>query len=169
MPPRKSARALQREREERAAEEAARQEILRNIWARELAELEERKAKEAVKAAAARAAREAAAAICIQCQVRRKKARSIMAAARRRAKKEARRQAYISAFGRAPTEAATCHVSGVGLSQALVLQEAHFIIEACDDTGARQVTGGDVFTVAVRMASQGTYGKDISIFHDTGL
>ena len=154
--PRKSARALQREREERAAEEAARQEILRNIWARELAELEERKAKEAAKAAAARAAREAAAAICIQCQVRRKKARSIMAAARRRAKKEARRQAYISAFGRAPTEAATCHVSGVGLSQALVLQEAHFIIEACDDTGARQVTGGDVFTVAVRMASQGT-------------
>ena len=83
-------------------------------------------------------------------------ATTIMAAARRRAKKEARRQAYISAFGRAPTEAATCHISGVGLSQALVLQEAHFIIEACDDTGARQVTGGDVFTVAVRMASQGT-------------
>ena len=51
-------------------------------------------------------------------------ATTIMAAARRRAKKEARCQAYISALGRAPTEAATCHVSGVGLSQALVLQEA---------------------------------------------
>ena len=156
MPPRKSARVLQREREERAAEAAARQEMLRNIWAKELAVQEERKAKEAAIAAAARAAREAGAAICIQCQVRRKKAHSIMAAARRRAEKEARRQAYISAFGRAPTAAATCHVSGIGLSHALVLQEAHFIIEACDDTGARQVTGGDVFTVAVRMASQGT-------------
>lgn len=155
-PPRKSARVLQREREERAAEAAARQEMLRNIWAKELAVQEERKAKEAVIAAAARAAREAGAAICIQCQVRRKKAHSIMAAARRRAEKEARRQAYISAFGRAPTAAATCHVSGIGLSHALVRQEAHFIIEACDDTGARQVTGGDVFTVAVRMASQGT-------------
>ena len=57
---------------------------------------------------------------------------------------------------RKPTMAHLCRLSGPGLREASVWQRTVFCIEAFDDCGVRQCSGGDTFFIAIRCTSQGT-------------
>lgn len=52
------------------------------------------------------------------------------------------------------TAAVECRVLGKGLTEVAVRHTAEFTIEAHDATGAKRVTGGDAFFVAIRGASR---------------
>ena len=153
-----SKRQLKAQRE--AAVKAAEEEALA-----EERRLAEALAEEEAQIAAKRAAEEAAA---IQRQLERAAATRLQSAARRRGarmkararrlhlSRVARRDALIAACGRAPSAASCCRMSGDGLTRALVWQVASFTIEAHDEAGRRQTTGGDSFFVAIRASGRGT-------------